>query len=1294
MGDMAASQGSLRHHTREIHMSTIQGTNGNDTLTGSSGDLVIGGAGDDVIKASGTQETVYGGAGIDTITSSGGNNLLDGGDGDDQIWSYGINDTLVGGAGMDILTSNNTGNHFRIQAGQNFDAILVATTYDYGYTPTAVIEITDVSKQADLTLSLTGRTLNVVYPDGVSGFSVIDYLQTDLYTPRNFVIQLANGNRLDTSGLQLPVALNGTEASDMLIGDASANLVYASAGDDTLIGYGGDDVLAGQLGADRLFGGPGQDQLQGGWGNDSLLGEAGHDLLQGGQGNDTLKGGDGDDTLYGDAGIDWLDSGAGTNLLVGGAGNDGLTASPEGHDTLIGGEGNDNLTLTNAGGTVVFGRFDGRDSVWSGHESPPAPKGTSTLQLSDNILPRDVSIDMDGSARIVRIAGSNSSIEYFTALDQITFQNGTVWDSAAIALHTRPELGDNDRLFSTTPNILVQGGVGNDQLSGINGDTLDGGTGNDQIYADSNATLGLTLIGGDGADNISGGVGVDTLKGGPGKDYLYGGAGKDVYFYNLGDGVDSINDSDSAAPDGAIDVRLGAGITRSSFTLGKQANDLYLMFTGTNDRLRIADYFSQTHFASLISFADGSKLTPADIQSKAVTLFGRGQSDYVYGTTGNNAMSAGYAPGYPYLYGDAGNDTLDAGWASPQLTGGSGNDTYNWGLQSGATFIFDSADAGASVSGDVLQLGAGITPDMVSLTPRTDPYYQREGWYLEVAGNWEYVLAMSYSPTHVVLNLPAIQFANGVTWSQTAILDKLRGLDPAGMTWYQGGNDTLTTATNWYDVAYGGAGSDTYVIGRNNPIKVIAGSSTYFKEYVFNSSLGHSSLYEGGPAATAQDVDTLRFIDGIRPQDVMASLQGEDLNLTVRDSDVQVLVAKFGSAATATLDCEVDRVSFADGTVWDRATLLDLAKSYTVNQTGFKLIGGSASDLINGEDGHDSLTGGLGNDTLIGGAGNDTLLGGLGDDSYVVDRSDDKVTELPGQGKDLVRASADYTAPDNVETLVLTGTANLRATAQATVGTTLIGNEGNNLLTGGTGGDTLSGNGGTDTLIGGSGSDYYYLLDEADTIIEKADDEGLDVIFAVTEATTMAANVEALFMKSPLANSATGSADDNTMYASQTAVSFDGQAGNDLLVGSKAGDTLIGGQGDDELQGGKGNDLYTHRAGDGFDTLLDTDATAGNTDTLSWEGVSADQLWLSRSGNDLQIQVLGSDDGVRIGNWYQGSASQIERITVGAQTLTNGRVQALVQQMSAFSPPAGGIGSLNAADQATLTTALNTAWQG
>jgi Ca2+-binding RTX toxin-like protein len=166
------------------------------------------------------------------------------------------------------------------------------------------------------------------------------------------------------------------------------------------------------------------------------------------------------------------------------------------------------------------------------------------------------------------------------------------------------------------------------------------------------------------------------------------------------------------------------------------------------------------------------------------------------------------------------------------------------------------------------------------------------------------------------------------------------------------------------------------------------------------------------------------------------------------------------------------------------------------------------------------------------------------------------------------------------------------------------------------------------------------------------------------------------------------------MYASQTAVSFDGQAGNDLLVGSKAGDTLIGGQGDDELQGGKGNDLYTHRAGDGFDTLLDTDATAGNTDTLSWEGVSADQLWLSRSGNDLQIQVLGSADGVRVSNWYLGSNNQVERITVGAQTLTNGRVQALVQQMSAFSPPAGGIGSLNAADQATLRTALNTAWQG
>tara|TARA_B100001094_G_scaffold317019_1_gene358925 strand:- start:2897 stop:4987 length:2091 start_codon:yes stop_codon:yes gene_type:complete len=52
-----------------------------------------------------------------------------------------------------------------------------------------------------------------------------------------------------------------------------------------------------------------------------------------------------------------------------------------------------------------------------------------------------------------------------------------------------------------------------------------------------------TLVGSNGSDKIYGKNGDDILVGGKGNDHLYGGNGYDKYKYNLGDGVDTIHDS-------------------------------------------------------------------------------------------------------------------------------------------------------------------------------------------------------------------------------------------------------------------------------------------------------------------------------------------------------------------------------------------------------------------------------------------------------------------------------------------------------------------------------------------------------------------------------------------------------------------------------------------------------------------------------------------------------------------------------------------------------------------------------
>jgi len=133
------------------------------------------------------------------------------------------------------------------------------------------------------------------------------------------------------------------------------------------------------------------------------------------------------------------------------------------------------------------------------------------------------------------------------------------------------------------------------------------------------------------------------------------------------------------------------------------------------------------------------------------------------------------------------------------------------------------------------------------------------------------------------------------------------------------------------------------------------------------------------------------------------------------------------------------------------------------------IIGNGVANSLMGGDGADSLTGGAGNDTLTGGAGVDTLRGGAGNDSYIVGAGD-AVSELAGQGKDLVKSSVSHTLRSNVDNLTLTGANAINGTGN-TLANTITGNGAGNTLSGGSGGDTLRGLGGADVLRGSAGND-------------------------------------------------------------------------------------------------------------------------------------------------------------------------------------------------------------------------------
>lgn len=93
-----------------------------------------------------------------------------------------------------------------------------------------------------------------------------------------------------------------------------------------------------------------------------------------------------------------------------------------------------------------------------------------------------------------------------------------------------------------------------------------------------------------------------------------------------------------------------------------------------------------------------------------------------------------------------------------------------------------------------------------------------------------------------------------------------------------------------------------------------------------------------------------------------------------------------------------------------------------------------------------------------------------------------------------------------------------------------------------------------------------------------------------------------------------------------------GKGGNDQLFGSEGEDSLYGDAGDDLLNGGLGNDQLSGGAGidefviaatQGTDTITDFEI---GTDLLRLESLTVDELELIQEGNNVQINLLATDE--------------------------------------------------------------------
>jgi VCBS repeat-containing protein len=269
-----------------------------------------------------------------------------------------------------------------------------------------------------------------------------------------------------------------------------------------------------------------------------------------------------------------------------------------------------------------------------------------------------------------------------------------------------------------------------------------------------------------------------------------------------------------------------------------------------------------------------------------------------------------------------------------------------------------------------------------------------------------------------------------------------------------------------------------------------------------------------------------------------------------------------------------------------------------------------------------SVEAGAGDDTVVAGAGTDTLNGGSGSDTLSYKMSNASVTV--DLDSDIV--SGGYAKGDEISSFE-----NVEGTAFADI---LSGTQGANVFTGGDGADTLDGRGGIDTAKYGDSSDGVIVDLDAGTGVG-GDAEG-DVLISIE-------NIDG----SNYADSLTGDAGDNELYAG---------AGADVLVGAGGADLLDGGDGVDTADysaatQGIAVDLTTGvgSAGDSAgDRLVSIETVVGTNldDTIT--GSTAAETLKGGGGND----VLDGRDGA---DFLQGGdGDDVLTGGTGADTLNGG----------------------------------------
>ncbi len=1139
---------------------------GSDQLYGYAwSDNISGAAGNDTIFAQGASDTLAGDEGDDTLVANLGADTLLGGAGNDQLYGDDISSTTASD-GNDVLDGG-AGDDLLYGRGGNDTYVFGRGSGSDLVFETAGVDTVALASgvaQADVTLFRMGNDLIVALDQGPTQLRIAGHFGAASGAVES--ISFADGSSWDSAAIALR-AVSGTQ-----------NAMTGTAGNDTfVVDHVGDSISEGVN--------QGIDTVQSSVGY--ALGANLENLTLTGYLNVFANGNDLDNVITGNAGNNALYGEGGTDTLAGGLGDDFYR---------VNGYYSWNTTEYESNDTVVEAAGAGIDTVKTATYNYTLPVNVENLISTNNW----------GSM-------NGYSLEYIYRMLTGNALNNII---------------DSDRL--STFGARIDGGLG--------ADTMRGGWGDDVYVVDNVGDLvderGWTLIG----QNISTkdtvessvsftlGAWLDNLK-------LTGSAATSGTGNDLNNVLDgSANSAGNVLTGGWGNDTYRIGISDAVVEGAGQGNDTVYIAQGAIGTYAVASYSNIENIA--LDDALGSSGLQGDSSDNKVT--GNRANNTLSGGDGNDLVVDG--PGYlrdaaghvlltqndaDQLYGGNGADQLVSNYGADLLDGGAGNDELSSG-GAGVTVAFGQGYGGdrwtayvASPTNrvrfnsdvDISDLQVGRVGADLQLTVGS-------GDTLTVANS--FVDASSLTSTGL---LGFVEFADGGRLTQAQLVSRLVSDNTNLAT--AAGDTLIGTATadalsglGGDDALFGGLGDDT-LAGNQGADSVNGGSGN--DRYLFARGDGQDTIVDAAGA-----IDSLAFASDILPADVVVRQSGGDLQFSISGTTDQVTISGFFNSAAA----QVERVEFVNGTVWDAATLIDMASridgtpagEYLAGTPGAdRIFGYGGDDTLQGLDGNDTLDAGEGNDSLFGDAGADTLIGGLGDDQYFFPDATDVILEASGAGFDTVYSQTSYTLnAANVEALVLSTSANVDGTGNSENNAItggdginrldggagddiLVGGLGNDTLIGGIGNDSLDGGAGNDSMAGGVGNDTYYLNVSTDVVTEQLN-EGTDTAIAGFTH-TLASNVENLTLTGTNAINGTGNGLDNALAGNSAANVLTGGAGNDTYVVT-TGDTT------------------TEAANAGTDTVLAsvTWTLATNLENLTLTGAAN----INATGNTVANVITGN----------------------------------------------------------------------